>query len=121
MNIWTHTGYVKGVDSRTSGINKKLVKLRETKTLWISQEGLRFSKKLGGYGPGEWPMWKLETESIKFSDKDYRTTLIHDAFKNALSYSIGNSLIGMTAVCLEPYHKHSHPLSIVWKGDQHAL
>ena len=66
---------------------------------------------------GKW----YSTESIKFSDKDYRTTLIHDAFKNALSYSIGNSLIGMTAVCLEPYHKHSHPLSIVWKGDQHAL
>lgn len=39
---------------------------------------------------------------------------IHSCFKKALRESIGNRLVDMQAVCLEPYHEHSHPISITY-------
>jgi hypothetical protein len=49
----------------------------------------------------------------------YHDDSIHDALKDALNSALyltdENRLryAGMTAVCLEPYHKHSHPLMVV--------
>lgn len=65
-------------------------------------------------------LWKKSekwytTESIVFSNKDYDKD-IHTAFRNALKISLGDHYIGMRATCLEPYHKNSHPLSVIWEG-----
>jgi hypothetical protein len=46
---------------------------------------------------------------------------IHDAFKQSLRDHLGgHRLSEMIAVCLEPYHEHSHPIMIkvrsIWEG-----
>lgn len=61
---------------------------------------------------GKW----YDTTAVRFSNKDYNDTLIHDAFRNALKESCEGYYIGMRATCLEPYHKHNHPISILWEG-----
>ena len=61
---------------------------------------------------GKW----YATESITFTSDEYDMPLIHDAFHSALMRCIGGYYYGMTAVCLEPYHRHSHPLSIKWEN-----
>lgn len=35
---------------------------------------------------------------------------IHDEFQRSLENHLQGRLQGMTAVCLQPYNKHSHPL-----------
>ncbi len=62
---------------------------------------------------GKW----YTTEAIQIDNRDYKGTLIHDALKNALDkmYIPEQNrlrLSGMTAVCLEMYHEHSHPIMI---------
>lgn len=37
---------------------------------------------------------------------------IHEAFAQSLRDHLGNRLSDMDAVCLYPYHEHSHPLCI---------
>ena len=61
---FTHTGYVIGCDSRTSPDYKRVVLLRETKTMFISKCGSRFSKKKNGRVFGIWPKYKLDLDSI---------------------------------------------------------
>ncbi len=48
--------------------------------------------------------------------KKHGVITIHDCFRIALKKAIGDRHIGQTAVCLEPYHEHSHPLMIKWEG-----
>ena len=62
---FTHTGYVEGVDSRSPKGYRRKVELRETKTLWISRDNQRFSKKRDGLVPGDLPMWRLNLNSIE--------------------------------------------------------
>jgi hypothetical protein len=61
------------------------------------------------------------TEAVKWAGPYHGTdeasgkiTLIHDSFAHALAEHLGRQepwrLEDMTAVCLEPYHEHSHPL-----------
>lgn len=50
------------------------------------------------------------TEEVAFIQYD---GLIHEAFRRSLNASVGGRLKGMTAVCLEPYHEYSHPISLV--------
>ena len=42
----------------------------------------------------------------------YSDIYIFDAFKKSLRDAVGDSYSGMTAVCLEPYHEHAHPLMV---------
>jgi hypothetical protein len=54
--------------------------------------------------------WKY-TEAVKWIGWD--TPLIHEAFAESLRQhfaSCPNRLSDLTAVCLEPYHKYSHPI-----------
>lgn len=39
--------------------------------------------------------------------------LIHDTFRRCMKEQYPGSWLGMRATCLEPYHEHSHPVSIV--------
>lgn len=54
---------------------------------------------------GKW----YTTEAVKWLE--YKG-LIHDAFRKSLDAHLGGRLKGMTAVCLEPYHEHSHPITL---------
>jgi len=38
--------------------------------------------------------------------------LIHDAFLHCLRQNFNGHYSDMTAVCLQPYHEHEHPLMI---------
>jgi hypothetical protein len=56
---------------------------------------------------GGWPRNSKEPE-----------LLIHDAFEDALRRALKTEdgtlrLAGMRATCLEPYHVHSHPISVI--------
>lgn len=62
---------------------------------------------------GKW----YTTEAVKFVGAWAGSTdnLIHDAFRRSLREHFKDRpdrLQGMTAVCLEPYHEHSHPLMV---------
>lgn len=59
---------------------------------------------------GKW----YATEAIIFSYWS-KNTSIHKAFEDGLLNSAKGKYIGMTAICLHPYHELSHPLSIVVK------
>lgn len=48
---------------------------------------------------------------------DYEEPLIHDALRKGLSKYFSEwdgkeHYVGMWAICLEPYHKHSHPVAL---------
>ncbi len=56
--------------------------------------------------------WKY-TESVRWIGWD--TPLIHDAFKESLREhfkDFPNRLSDLDAVCLEPYHRYSHPVML---------
>jgi len=63
---------------------------------------------------GKW----YTTEYIKFLEKDFNNFSIHDALENALKNDdhCKTQYIGMRITCLEPYHRNSHPISIIWLG-----
>jgi hypothetical protein len=63
---------------------------------------------------GKW----YATEAIIFRDKDYKEISIHKAFRHALYDTVKLSYLGMQAVCLEPYHACSYPISLIWDGKQ---
>lgn len=52
----------------------------------------------------------------------YNMDFLHDAFARALWTHLEGRLDGMLAVCLQPYHKHSHPIMLrvdsTYKGKQ---
>jgi hypothetical protein len=57
----THVGIIVGCDVRTPQGYRRKVRFRETKTMWISECRMRFSKRnLRGFG--NWPLYKLESE-----------------------------------------------------------
>lgn len=62
--VWTHEGYEVGADSRTTANYRRKVILRETKTLWISADGRKYSKKHEGLVPGQWPMYQLDLATV---------------------------------------------------------
>ena len=69
---------------------------------------------------GKW----YTTEAVKWTGEwDSNKQLIHDAFKKSLRdhFKQRRRLGGMVAVCLEPYHEHSHPITIhvddIWKDE----
>ena len=43
------------------------------------------------------------------------TDLIHSSFEESLADHFDRvvRLVGMTAICLEPYHQHAHPISLI--------
>ncbi len=68
-----------------------------------------FFKESGKWGYTEAVIW---TGSYRYEEK---RQLMHDAFAESLIAHLrdeqGNVRHrGMTAVCLEPYHEHSHPI-----------
>jgi len=62
--MFTHEGYVVGCDARTPEGYRRKVSLRETKTLWISKDGERYRKNRGGRVAGDWPMFRLDLDTI---------------------------------------------------------
>jgi hypothetical protein len=62
---YTHTGAVFGVDARTPPGYNYTVRLRETKNFWIDHKKRKYSKRLDGLEPCDWPLCKLDIESIK--------------------------------------------------------
>jgi hypothetical protein len=63
-NIFTHKGILKAMDSRLPPNYSKEVFLRETKTMWITDNKARFSKHTG-FQFGDWPLLVLDLKSIK--------------------------------------------------------
>jgi hypothetical protein len=64
--VYTHYGYMVGCDARTPAKFKKRVNLRETKTMWITESGTKFSKKtLCVAGCGDWPLYELQPEPTR--------------------------------------------------------
>jgi hypothetical protein len=63
-DIYTHIGMLEGADARTNSYTPTQIELKETKTMWIATNGLRF-KKTTGYVHGDWPMWQINLDSIK--------------------------------------------------------
>lgn len=61
----THEGYIVGVDNRTPDNFRAKVKLRETKMFWITEYNNKFRKATGRAVGIDWPMHRLEIESIK--------------------------------------------------------
>ena len=62
----THTGTIVGCDARTAPDYKEVVKLRETKTLWIDRFCRKYSKKNGYPSPRRlFPMYRLQLDTIK--------------------------------------------------------
>ena len=61
---------------------------------------------------GKW----YTTEAILWTGAWGKDVLIHKAFARSLCDALGDRLSDMRATCLEPYHKHSHPISLInWK------
>ena len=55
------------------------------------------------------------TEAVKWTGSYNGEVLIHAAFRKSLQDHFKDStnrLSGMDAICLEPYHEHSHPIVI---------
>ena len=66
---------------------------------------------------GKW----YATEAMEWRYYDGSKYLIHDAFLHCLISQFNGHYQGMTAVCLEPYHEHSHPVMIhKWNEQQPA-
>lgn len=60
--VFTHYGYIVGADSRTPKDYRRKVKLRETKTMWVTEKGSRFSKRLLTTPGMDWPLYCLDGE-----------------------------------------------------------
>jgi len=65
--------------------------------------------------------WKY-TEAVKWTGGWSKETspLIHDAFIQSLKDHLGQTsprLKGLRAICLEPYHELSHPISVMVDWD----
>ena len=61
-NQFVYEGYIIRYDARTPKNYKRKVKLRETKTMWITESGERFSKKWLTTPGMDWPLYCLEEE-----------------------------------------------------------
>ncbi len=65
MKLSTHKGLLVGCDSRTPDDYTRVVFLRETKLYWIDQYGTKYKKSTGRKPNEQWPMYRLDMESIK--------------------------------------------------------
>lgn len=63
-----------------------------------------FFKAGGKWGYTEMAVWPGELWNGK--------NLIREAFIKVLKQNFPNRFRGLTAVCLEPYHEHTHPLMV---------
>jgi hypothetical protein len=63
---------------------------------------------------GKWCQ-TVAIQGAKFTGCD-----VHDSVKLALRKVVGNKFVGMTAVCLEPYHEFSHPIMFVIKFGENS-
>ena len=61
---FTHTGIIRGCDARTPKDWRRTRRFRETKMYWIDEHGTKYSKKWRGQTTGDWPMYKLDMESL---------------------------------------------------------
>lgn len=60
--MFTHTGNV----GAGHWLNTRTVKMRQTKTMWITESGEKFRKSTGSLiGGGIWALTKLDLDSIK--------------------------------------------------------
>lgn len=62
--MFTKEAYEVGVDARIRDGYKRKVRLRETKTMLISECGRRYGKNNGFRTFGDWPMFMLDEETI---------------------------------------------------------
>lgn len=60
----THTAVARGCDARIDKDKRWLIEIRETKKYWIDRHGARYSKT-HGRRCGDWPLSRIEIESIK--------------------------------------------------------
>jgi len=64
-SVFTHSGRVRGRDARRPAGYSRLIQLRQTATLWIGEDGTRWSKAGGWKSPREaWPLDRLDVDSI---------------------------------------------------------
>jgi len=65
--VWTHEGRIVGCDARTPDGYSRLVRLRETKTLWIDANGQKWSKARLGIPAGSnvMPRYRLDLSSVQ--------------------------------------------------------
>jgi hypothetical protein len=61
---YTHSGIIKSRYENSTLYPTHRTKLRETKLYWVSHYHLKFHKKTGR-GIGNWPVWRLDLNSIK--------------------------------------------------------
>jgi hypothetical protein len=67
----THIGFLRG-DARIGDVRPKVL-LRETKRYWITKTRTKYCKTTGWpVGSGSWPLWKLDTDSVKEMTDDSR-------------------------------------------------
>ena len=64
MSRFTHEGTIKGCDARTPDGYQFRSALRETKRFWVTTHGMKFRKQ-GGRGIGDWPLYRLEVDTVK--------------------------------------------------------
>jgi len=74
-----------------------------------------FFKDSGKWGYTEAMKWDryrttLVTENETYIASNYED--IQGTFKRCLREQFPDRFIGLTAVCLEPYHEHAHPLMV---------
>lgn len=56
--------------------------------------------------------WKY-TIALRWDHYLGRGVLLHDLFHNAMQEQFPDRFVGLRATCLEPYHEHSYPISII--------
>lgn len=61
---FTHKAFQVWCYGGTDTSYKEEILLRETKKLFISNDGRRF-RKINGYQPGKWPIFRLDMSSIR--------------------------------------------------------
>lgn len=64
-SVWTHSGRVRGCDTRRPAGYSRLIRLRQTATLWIGEDGTRWSKHGGWKSPRETrPLDRLDLDTV---------------------------------------------------------
>ncbi len=61
----TNTGIIEGCDRRMPDGYRKEILFRETKLHWVDDYGRKFSKARDVFMIGEWPMYRLDLESVR--------------------------------------------------------
>jgi len=82
------------VDARTPDSYRREVLLRETKNFWVNTSGVKY-RRPDGHCTGNWPMYRLITESVKplpthtatlvKNDKAGEPNTVKDDFRKAVS------------------------------------